>query len=185
MDPVSISVSVLAIITACAQVVKILKETIETLKKAAEFLLQLLSQTERVRLFLEQLRSLTEQLRARSDILLAFSPSGPEATINELNVFVRDMAQKPKLMKLKMLLKRSTADELVKKLHRHEVEITQVLLSVATLVSPFLFLSMNGCSILFAEHQLLGPRKRFEECEMTPYFVLKLRFRSARKLQLW
>jgi hypothetical protein len=75
-----------------------------------------LGQTEGVRLFLEQLRSLTEQLRARSDILLAFSPSGPEATINELNVFVRDMAEKPKLTKLKMLLKRSTTDELVKSL---------------------------------------------------------------------
>jgi hypothetical protein len=47
---------------------------------------------------------------------LAFSPSGPEATINELNIFVRDMAEKPKLTKLKMLLKRSTTDELVKSL---------------------------------------------------------------------
>jgi hypothetical protein len=132
MDPFGISVSVVALITACAQVVKVLKETIETLKKAAEFLLQLLSQTERVRLFLEQLRSLTEQLKSRSDILLAFSPSGPEATINELNGFVRDMARKPRLMKLKVLLERSTADKLVKRLQRHEEEIMQVLLSVAT-----------------------------------------------------
>jgi hypothetical protein len=132
MDPFSISVSVVAIITACVQVVKILKETIEALKKAWEFLLQLLSQTERVRLFLEQLRSLTDQLRSRSDILLAISPSGPEATINELNAFVRDMGRRSRLMKLKMLLERSTADKLVKRLHCHEVEITQVLLSVAT-----------------------------------------------------
>jgi hypothetical protein len=132
MDPLSISLSVVGIITTCAQVVKILKDTIETLKQAAEFLLELLSQTERVRLFLEQLRSLTDQLKSRGDILLAFSPSGPNATIDELNVFVRDIAQSPKFMKLKMLLKRSTANELVKKLHRHEVEITQVLLSVAT-----------------------------------------------------
>lgn len=89
----------MAIITTCAPVVKILKETIETLRKAAEFLLQLLSQTERVRLFLEQLRSLAEQLKSCSGILLAFSPTSPEATVNELRVFVRDMAQKPRLMK--------------------------------------------------------------------------------------
>jgi hypothetical protein len=132
MDPLTISVSVVAIITTCAQVVQILKETIETLRKAAEFLLQLLSQTERVRLFLEQLRGLAEQLKSRSGILLAFSPTGPEATVNELKTFVRDMAQKPRLMRLKMLLERSTADKLVRRLHRHEVEITQVLLSVAT-----------------------------------------------------
>jgi len=91
-----------------------------------------LSQTERVRLFLKQLRSLTEQQRARSDILLTFGPSGPEATVNELNVFIRQIAKKLKLMKLKMLLKGSTVDELVKSLHRHEVEITQILLFIAT-----------------------------------------------------
>lgn len=118
MDPFGISVSVVGLITACVQVGKILKETIETLKRAAEFLLQLLSQTERFRLFLGQLRSLTEQLRSRSDILLAFSPSGPEATINELNGFVLDVARKPRMMNLKMLLERSSPDKLVKRLHR-------------------------------------------------------------------
>lgn len=69
MDSLTTSVSVAAIITACVQVVKILKETVEGLKQAAELLLQLLSQTERVRLFLEQLSSLAEQLKSRCDIL--------------------------------------------------------------------------------------------------------------------
>lgn len=132
MDSLTTSVSVAAIITACVQVVKILKETVEGLKQAAELLLQLLSQTERVRLFLEQLSSLAEQLKSRCDILWAFSSRGTEATINELGLFVRDMARKPRLMKLKMLLERSTANKLVKKLHRHKQEISQVLLSVTT-----------------------------------------------------
>jgi hypothetical protein len=132
MDPLSVSASAAALLTICAQAVRILKRTIESLRKAKEFLLQLLSQTERVRLFLEQLRSLTKQLGHRSEILLAYNDSGPRETINELNSFVRNMAQSTTWVRLRMLLHQTTADRLVERLHRHEEEIMQVLLSIAT-----------------------------------------------------
>jgi hypothetical protein len=104
MDPLSVSASAAALLTICAQAVQILKRTIETLRIAKEFLLKLLSQTERVRLFLEQLRGLTKQLGHRSEILLAYNDSGPRETINELNSFVRNMAQSKTWVGLRMLL---------------------------------------------------------------------------------
>jgi len=132
MDPLSVSASAAALLTICAQAVQVIKRTIESLHKAKEFLLKLLSQTERLRLFLEQLRSLTKQLGTRSEILLAYNDSGPRATINDLNNFVRDMAQRTTWVRLRVLLHQNAADKLVERLHRHEEEIMQVLLSITT-----------------------------------------------------
>ena len=131
MDPVSLSASAAALITICAQAVKVLKQTIETVRNAKGFLLRLLSQTERIRIFLEQLRTLTAQLGPRAGILLNFNDSGAKQTINELQIFVQSIAQTPALIKIKVLLNRSTADHFVGRLHRHEEEIMQTLLSVA------------------------------------------------------
>lgn len=132
MDPLSVCASAAGLLTICVQAVQIIKTTIETLRSAKEFLLKLLSQTERVRLFLEQLRSLSKQLGHRSEILLAYNDSGPRETINELNAFVRKMAQNTTWVRLKVLLRQNEADKLVERLHRHEEEIMQVLLSIAT-----------------------------------------------------
>jgi hypothetical protein len=132
MDPLSVSAAAAELLTICVQAVQIMKRTIETLRNAKEFLLMLLSQTERLRLFLEQLRGLTKQLGHRSGILLAYNDSGPRATINELNNFVRDMAQRTTWVRLRVLLHQNAADKLVERLHRHEEEIMQVLLSIAT-----------------------------------------------------
>lgn len=131
MDPLSVSASAVALITICVQTVKVLKQTIETIRNAKSFLLRLLSQTERIRIFLEQLRALTIQLGCRAGILLNFNDSGPKETINELHDFVQSIAQTPALIRIKVLLNRSTADSFVARLHRHEEEIMQTLLSVA------------------------------------------------------
>ncbi|KAF6219811.1 hypothetical protein HO133_003636 [Letharia lupina] len=131
MDPVSLSASAAALITIFVQAVKVLKQTIETIRNAKSFLLRLLSQTERIRIFLEQLRALTAQLGPRAGILLNFNDSGPKETINELHAFVQSIAQTPALIRIKVLLNRSAADHLVERLHRHEEEIMQTLLSVA------------------------------------------------------
>lgn len=132
MDPLSVSASAVALLTICVQAVQILKDTIETLRSAKQFLLKLLSQTERVRLFLEQLRSLTKQLGHRSEVLLSYNDSDTRETIDELNTFVRNMAQNRTWIRLRVLLHQNTAEKLVNKLHRHEEEIMQVLLSIAT-----------------------------------------------------
>ena len=132
MDPLSLSVAAVALITVCVQAVKVLKQTIETIRNAKSFLLRLLSQTERIRIFLEQLRALTAQLGPRAGILLNFNHSGPRETIDELYDFVQSIAQKtPAMIRIKILLHRSTADRFVERLHRHEEEIMQTLLSVA------------------------------------------------------
>lgn len=131
MDPVSLSASAAALITICVQAVKVMKQTIETIRNAKSFLLKLLSQTERIRIFLEQLRALTAQLGPRAGILLNFNDSGAKETINELHLFVQSIAQTPALLRIKVLLNRSAADHFVERLHRHEEEIMQTLLSVA------------------------------------------------------
>lgn len=131
MDPVSLSASAAALITICVQAVKVLKQTIETVRNAKSLLLRLLSQTERIRIFLEQLRALTTQLGPRAGILLNFNYSGPKETINELHVFVQRIAQTPPLIRVKVLLNQSAADRFIERLHRHEEEIMQTLISVA------------------------------------------------------
>ncbi len=139
MDPVSLSASVASLITICVQAVKILKQAIETIRNAKSSLLKLLSQTERIRIFLEQLRTLTIQLGPRAGILLIFNDSGPRETINELYVFVQSIAETPMRIRVKVLLNRSAADEFVQRLHRHEEEIMQTLLLVVALVPSWKF----------------------------------------------
>ncbi len=139
MDPVSLSASAASLITICVQAVKILKQTIETIRNAKSSLLKLLSQTERIRIFLEQLRTLTIQLGPRAGILLIFNDSGPRETINELYVFVQSIAETPMRIRVKVLLNRSAADEFVQRLHRHEEEIMQTLLLVVALVPSWKF----------------------------------------------
>ena len=97
MDPLSVSASAAALVTICVQTVQTLKRVIENLKGAKGVSLKLLSQTERVRLFLEQLRSLTKQVGTRSEILLAYNDSAPRATINEFNALVHDIARRGKV----------------------------------------------------------------------------------------
>ena len=135
MDPVSLVATAAGLITICIQAVRILKQTIETIGNAKSSLLRLLSQTERVRIFLEQLSALTTQLGSRAGILLNFNDSGPKQTINELYAFVQSISEKPAWITVRVLLNRSTADGFSKRLHRHEEEIMQTLLSVAALVS--------------------------------------------------
>ena len=70
---------------------------------------------------------------------MAFNESEPRATINELNVFVNDIAQRTAWVRLRVLLNQSAAEKFVERLHRHEEEIMQVLLSVATYASTLKF----------------------------------------------
>jgi hypothetical protein len=135
MDPVTLCTSVAALLTICVQAVQIMKQTIETLQKAKILLLKLLSQTERLRIFLEQLRGFAARLGSKSGILLAFNDSAPEATMKELKVFVIGMAQSNVWIRMKVLLYKNTADKFMERLHRHEEEITQVLQFIAVSVS--------------------------------------------------
>ena len=113
--------------TLCVQAVKVLKQTIETTWNATGSLSRLLSQTERIRIFLEQLHSLTTQLGHRAGVLSNFNNSGPRNTINELHVFIQNIVQRPKLIRIKLLLNRSAADGFLKRPRRHEEEIMQAL----------------------------------------------------------
>lgn len=135
MDPLSISASAAGLLTTCVQAVKIIWRTIETIKGAKEFLVELLTQTKRVGLFLEQLRSLTKQLGHRSKVLLAYDIRGPRETLDELEDFVHSIDQSKTWFRLKVLLYQNVTDKLVKRLHRHAEEIMQVMLSIVTYVS--------------------------------------------------
>jgi hypothetical protein len=134
MDPLSISVSVTALVGVCSQTVQLIQLTIETVKNAGKLLIKLLSQTESLRLILEQLRGLTKQLGTKAGLLLSFNDSGPKITINELNSLVKSIAEKKNFMPLQMLLNKGKVDALVERMKGHEAEVLTVLLSVATLV---------------------------------------------------
>lgn len=134
MDPLSISVSVTALISVCSQTVQLIQRTIETVKNTGKLLIKLLSQTESLRLILEQLCGLTKQLGTKAGLLLSFNDSAPRITINELNSLVKSIAEKKNFMSLQMLLSKNKVDALVERIKSHEAEVLTVLLSVATSV---------------------------------------------------
>lgn len=136
MDPLSISMSAVALIKICVQTVQILKKTIETVKTAKRELLNVLNETNRIRLLLEQLRGLTHQLGSKHNkILLAFDKTGCEEILGELKRLVDKLAQVEMFVGFQFLVRRSKFETLLTGLRAQEDEIRTVLLSVATLVT--------------------------------------------------
>jgi hypothetical protein len=137
MDPLSISASAVGLITICYQTVQIIKKTIETVKTAKRELLNVLNETNRMRLLLEQLRGLTHQLGSRNNkILLAFDKTGCEEILGELRRLIDKLAQAELFVGFQFLVRRSKFDALVAGLRAQEDGIRTVLLSVATLATP-------------------------------------------------
>lgn len=137
MDPLSISASAAALITICVQTVQIIKKTIETVKTAKRELLNVLNETNRMRLLLEQLRGLTHQLGTKNNkILLAFDETGCEEILGELKRLIDKLAQAEMFVGFQFLVRRSKFEALVAGLKAQEDGIRTVLLSVATLATP-------------------------------------------------
>jgi SMC interacting uncharacterized protein involved in chromosome segregation len=137
MDPLSISASAAALITICVQTVQIIKNTIENVKTAKRELLNILNETNRMRLLLEQLRGLTHQLGSKNNkILLAFNKTGCEEILGELKRLIDKLAQVEMFVSLQFLVRRSKFEALVAGLRAQEDGIRTVLLSVATLATP-------------------------------------------------
>jgi len=136
MDPLSISASAVALITICVQTIQIIKKTIETVKTAKRELLNILNETNRMRLLLEQLRGLTHQLGSKNNkILLAFDKMGCEEILRELERLVDKLAQVEMFVGFQFLIRRSKFDALIAGLRVQEDGIRTVLLSVATLAT--------------------------------------------------
>ena len=139
MDPLSISASAVALITICVQTVQIIKKTIETVKTAKRELLNVLNETNKMRLLLDQLRGLTHQLGSQNNkILLAFDKTGCEEILSELKRLVDKLAQVEMFVGFQFLVRRSKFEALVAGLRAQEDGIRTVLLSVATLETPAL-----------------------------------------------
>jgi Fungal N-terminal domain of STAND proteins len=137
MDPLSISASAAALITICVQTVQIIKKTIETVKTVKRELLNVLNETNRMRLLLEQLRGLTHQLGSKNNkILLAFDKTGCEEILGELKRLIDKLAQAELFVGFQFLIRRSKFEALVAGLRAQEDAIRTVLLSVATLATP-------------------------------------------------
>jgi hypothetical protein len=136
MDPLSISASAVALITICVRTIQIIKKTIETVKTAKRELLNILNETNRMRLLLEQLRGLTHQLGSKNNkILLAFDKMGCEEILRELERLVDKLAQVEMFVGFQFLIRRSKFDALIAGLRAQEDGIRTVLLSVATLAT--------------------------------------------------
>lgn len=135
MDPLSISASAVALITVCVETVKIIKKTIETVKTAKRELLNILNETNRMRLLLDQLRGLTHQLGSKNnEILLAFDKAGCEDVLNDLRRLVDKLSQADKFIGFQFLVRKSKIETLLVGLRTQEDGIRTVLLSVATSV---------------------------------------------------
>ena len=132
MDPLSVSASATALITICVQAVRLIKSTVETLKNAKTLLLNLLNQTERMRLFLERLRSLTHRLGDRQDLMLSFNDRTCKATLSELQLLVQKIGRTKNWVGLQILLNQNKSNDLLQRLKRHEEEIVTVLMFIAT-----------------------------------------------------
>ncbi|KAM3074467.1 hypothetical protein ACMFMG_002729 [Clarireedia jacksonii] len=134
MDPLSISASAAGLITICLQTIKILKQTIETLKHAKQFLIDLLSQTERVRLFLEQLRGLAVRAigadgEGIGKLVVAFDEEGVKRTLREMREWVDEMVGGGGVgMAVRVLMGKGKGEGLLGRLRRHEEEILGVVL---------------------------------------------------------
>lgn len=136
MDPLSISASAAALIMICVQTVQIIRKTIETVKTAKRELLNVLNETNRMRLLLEQLRGLTHQLGSKNNkILLAFDKHGCEEILGELKRLVDKLAQVEMFVGFQFLIRRSKFEALIAGLRAQEDGIRTVLLSVATLAT--------------------------------------------------
>jgi hypothetical protein len=137
MDPLSITASASAILAICTAAVNLIKVAIETVKNSKKLLVKLLSQTESLRLHLEHLRSLTKQLGSRATLSLSYNDSAPRTTIMELRDLVKEIAEKPGFIGVQMLLKKGKVEALTERLKRHEEEIVNVLVTIATYVIQF------------------------------------------------
>lgn len=137
MDPFSISIGVVALITVCVQTIKVIKKTIETVKTAKKELLRILNATNRMRLLLEQLRGLTHQLGGKNNkVLLAFDHAGCEEILGEVKRLIDKLAQVELFTGFQFLVRRSKFEALLAGLKVQESSIQTVLLSVATLATP-------------------------------------------------
>ncbi|KAF3491819.1 uncharacterized protein GIQ15_01336 [Arthroderma uncinatum] len=133
MDPSSISTSAAALVAISAQVVRLIKTTIEKLKNSARQLLRLLNQVERVRLLLEQLRAFGRRLGDNSTLLLSFNDSTCRDTMADLRNFVHGIASsKGFLVGVSPMVNESKLSDLLRRLHRHEEEIQTLLMTMAT-----------------------------------------------------
>lgn len=154
MDPLSISASAAGLITICLQTIKLLKRTIETLRHAKQFLIDLLSQTERVRLFLEQLRGLAVRVVGAEGeggaggivkLVTAFDENGVKSTLGELGEWVNEVVGSGGVgMAVRVLIGKGKAEGLLGRLRRHEEEILGVVMWICACVACFLFSRFYG-----------------------------------------
>lgn len=133
MDPLTISTSAVALITACVQTIQIIKKAIETVKTAKRELMKIFNETNQMRMLLEQLRGLTRQLGSKNnEILLGFDETGCRDVLDEMKRLVDKLAQVELLFGFRFLMRRSKFEALVAELRAQRDGICAVLISVGT-----------------------------------------------------
>ncbi|KAL9071333.1 MAG: hypothetical protein Q9157_005512 [Trypethelium eluteriae] len=94
MDPLSITVAVVSLSKLCKTVMSTVREVLERMRKSKKVLLDLLDETERVRLLLESVRELALQLQRqkKTGVLFDIHLNECERTILELQSFATVLA---------------------------------------------------------------------------------------------
>ncbi|PQE12473.1 hypothetical protein CJF30_00002332 [Rutstroemia sp. NJR-2017a BBW] len=131
MDPLSISASAAGLITICLQTIKLLKRTIETLRHAKQFLMNLLSQTERLRGLALRVVGAEGEGGAGGigKLVMAFDEYGVKLTLRELGEWVNEMVGSGGVgMAVRVLMGKGKGEGLLSRLRRHEEEILAVVL---------------------------------------------------------
>ena len=90
MDPLSITLGVVALSKLCINAVKTLRDILERMKRSKQALLDLLTDTQRLRLMLESVRTLAHQLQNRGEStgLFSLNLKDCEKTIVDLQQFI-------------------------------------------------------------------------------------------------
>lgn len=94
MDPLSLTLAATALITTLAQAVGLTMTVVERLKSRRKILLELVSETERVRLYCQMMESLSRQLAnaEQRGIALAFDKSACEVAARAVLDFARELS---------------------------------------------------------------------------------------------
>lgn len=136
IDPVSATSLAVELTAICIKVVKQLKETIETMKKAREDLLELLNRTERMRNILELLRTLLLEL-ARTphrDMAIGLNTEACRRTMDELQSLADKIAgtklAHPLLGAVQWARYKGEAMELVTRLRSQETDVVNTLVII-------------------------------------------------------
>jgi phosphoserine aminotransferase len=136
IDPITASSLAVKLAASCVMSAKLIKNTIESMRKVGEGLLELLNRTERMRNILELLRKLLRELldTPHRDMAIGLNEAACTQTMTELKELATKIAKTKLsssfLASAQWLHYESKARDLVRKLRDQEADIVNILVII-------------------------------------------------------